>query len=286
MDARPPAILASDRGSTIATILRAAWSVFMLSLRRLVRSKVLFSALPIPVLSVGIVLLALLDKSEMRTLDARLAFLNGPLIRMVYLYFFVFFGAWGFGFATVRQEMDDQTLHYLFLQPIPRWVLIVGKAAASLCIVWVACAVALWASYLTLALPIEGGRGTVANLVSKGQLAILLKEMGVIALGLMAYGSLGMLTGSLFKTGAPALLLLGWEWGLPYLPSTLKHWTVMHYLQSLLPVAPPEGNRVFEILAADAQPGLCFLFVGGVALISLFFCAVLMQNRECLYKES
>jgi ABC-type transport system involved in multi-copper enzyme maturation permease subunit len=267
-------------------ILRAGWSVFVLSFRRLLRSKLLWSALFPTLLPLAIVSILTANLAHGEKFNEALSFLNGPFIRMVYLHFLVFFSAWGFGFATVRQEMDDQTLHYLFLQPIPRWTLIVAKAAASIAIISASIVLGLWVSYFIVALAHLGPRATAANLFGPSrQFVILVKESGVIVMGLMAYGAIGMLVGSIWKSALPAAFLLGWEWGLPYLPSTLKFWTVMHYLQSLLPVAPPQG-KVFELLGDPAPTWLCFVFVGSVAFLSLALCGFLFQMRECLYKES
>ena len=55
-------------------------------------------------------------------------------VRLLYLQFIIFFVGNIFGFAVMRQDQDDQTLHYLFLQPVDRWMVILGKMAAYLVI--------------------------------------------------------------------------------------------------------------------------------------------------------
>jgi hypothetical protein len=92
--------------------------------------------------------------------------------------------------------------------------------------------------------------------------------------------------GSLFKSGFYALILLAWEAGLPYLPSTLKLWTVMYYLHSLLPERLTEQRKLFELLGEPASVGVSILVVGFVSLVFIGICMALFQFRECLYKET
>jgi len=186
----------------------------------------------------------------------------------------------------MRQEVDDRTLHYLFLQPVPRWVLIVGKTAAYLVLASGVCTVSLWVTYSIMSLSACGVGGTVSDLFGQGRFVILLKESFVLVFGLLAYGSVAMLMGSLFKSGFYALILLAWEAGLPYLPSTLKLWTVMYYLHSLLPERLTEQRKLFELLGEPASVGVSILVVGFVSLVFIGICMALFQFRECLYKET
>ena len=66
-------------------------------------------------------------------------------------------------------------------------------------------------------------------------------------------GSLTLMMGHFFKNAVYSLILLGWEAGLPYLPSTLKFWTLSHYLQSLLPVRLAEQKNLFELMGEPAS---------------------------------
>jgi hypothetical protein len=137
-----------------------------------------------------------------------------------------------------------------------------------------------------MSLSAGGIGGTVSDLFGQGRFTILLKESFVLALGLLAYGSIAMLMGSLFKSGFYALILLVWETGLPYLPSTLKLWTVMHYLHSLLPERLTEQQKIFELLGDPASVGVSILVVGFVSLVFIGVCMAIFQYRECLYKET
>jgi len=68
-------------------------------------------------------------------------------------------------------------------------------------------------------------------------------DLGILSLGIVAYGALFGFLGAFFKR---ALLIgltfsLAWESLVTYLPGYLNRLTVMHYLQSLLP--HPSGQR-------------------------------------------
>ena len=92
--------------------------------------------------------------------------------------------------------------------------------------------------------------------------------------------------GSFFKSGSYALLLLAWESGLPYLPSALKMWTVMHYLHSLLPVRLDEQKRLFELLGEPASVGLSLAVIIGVSLVMVAVSSGVFYFKECLYGET
>jgi len=276
--------------SAIKALVRQIVAVFLLSLRRLLRSKFLSAIITLGAIPVAIACLIALSGRPMhqqnvgRIQDVH-ALLEG-FLRFLYLHFIVFFGANVLGFAVMRQEYDDQTLHYLFLQPVPRWMLVVGKAVAFVVLASAVCVTSLWVTYLIMTLPRFGLAAVIADLFGKGRFVILAKESLVIALGLLAYGSIAMLMGSLFKSGFYALILLAWESGLPYLPSTLKLWTVMHYLQSLLPERHTDLNRLFALLGEPASVWLSLAVIGGVSGVFIAACAFFYQFRECLYAEA
>ncbi len=266
---------------------RQAVSAFTLAIRRTQASKFLWAALGLAAIPVLIgVLVSVHNWGDSSFNVARVHSTYENLLRMLYLHFIVFFVANFLGFAVMRQEADERTLHYLFLQPVPRWILIVGKTAAYLALASVFCSVSLWLTYLIMSLSAAGVAGTVSDLFGEGRFVVLCKECLVMALGLLAYGSIAMLMGSLVKSGLYALILLAWESGLPYLPSSLKAWTVMHYLHSLLPERLTEQRKILELLGEPASVGVSILVVGFVSLVFIGICIALFQNRECLYKET
>lgn len=153
----------------------------------------------------------------------------------------VFFGcAWVF-MNLFRGEAVDRSLHYYFLAPVRREVLLVGKYLSGLIATIVLFSVTTVGSMLILYLwlfPSEsiryfsGGAGF-------GQ---MLAYLGVTVLACVGYGAVFLLVGLFFRNPiVPALLLYGWEWLNFLLPPFLKKISVIHYLQSLVPVPMSEG---------------------------------------------
>ena len=208
------------------------------------------------------------------------------LLRLVYLHFIVFFIAGVFGFAVMRQETDDQTLHYLLMQPVARPVILLGKFLAFIFISTITCAASLWITYFIWMVPQFGLSEVTANLFSGHRLGILAKESSVICLTLVAYGSFALLMGTLFKSAFYALLLIGWGWALPYLPSNLKFWTVLYHAQSLLPDKQLPEQPLFELLGAPVAASTSILFLLGASALFLILAGFFFQVRECLYSES
>lgn len=268
-------------------------SMFQLSLRRLVYSRFLWANLILGALPVVITILwacfadigmeAAEGVEGSKAIVAKANDVFQVMLRTLYLQFIVFFVAIVFGFSIMRQESDDQTLHYLFLQPVERWIIVMGKLAASLVLGMLVCMASYWLTYLIMNLKLFGVRTVVGQLFGEGYVVFMLKECGVIALALVAYTSIAMIFGSLFKSVAFAIILMAWEAGLPYLPGTMKLWTIMHYLQSLLPQPVVGDHKLFEIWS---EPASVLMSLSVIFCMSAFFvcaCIGLNQYRECKY---
>ncbi|HPS02027.1 MAG TPA: ABC transporter permease, partial [Candidatus Sumerlaeota bacterium] len=132
---------------------RSIAEVFYLSLRRLLHSKFMLAALLFALIPILISLLTLLNPGA-NLASAQAQYQN--FLRYLYLHFAVFFVGNFLGFAVMRQEHDDQTLHFLILQPVSRWTLVVGKLAASLLLASLICIGSLMASYLILTIGAAG----------------------------------------------------------------------------------------------------------------------------------
>ena len=269
-----------------ARMVRAALG---LSLRRLAHSPTLLAntgIAAIPVLITLIIHLVGWQHSRPIRNIVKVHEIYEGFLRVLYLHFVVFFIANIMGSAVARQDREEQTLHYLFLQPGRRWMLIVGKLGAYLTASSLICVGSLWLTYLALGLPGCGTNAVVNDLFHQGRAVILAKESAVLMLGLLAYGTLAMLIGNFFKNATYSLLLLGWEVFLPYLPSTLKFWTIAHYLQSLLPERMNEQSHMFEMLGEPASLAVSLAVLIGVPCLFAGMTIFLFRYRECLYGET
>lgn len=265
-----------------ARMLRA---VFSLSLRRLALAPSLLAHIGIaavPLFIVAMIYIANLNRHRMPTLQ-EIHIATEMFLRILYLHFVIFFIANILGSSVMRQDRDEQTLHYFFLQPVRRWMVICGKFVAFLLVAGVICVVSFWTVYLAMALPSIGGRGVAADLFTHGRFGILGRETLVLLLGLLGYGAFAMLMGGFFKSATYSLFLLAWEAGLPYLPSTLKFWTFAHYLQSLLPERMIENKELFELLGEPASVGMSLAVLLGVSALFIGVAIFVFRYRECQY---
>lgn len=153
----------------------------------------------------------------------------------------VFFGcAWVF-MNLFRGEVVDRSLHYYFLAPVRREVLVVGKYLSGLIATVVLFSITTVGSMLLLYFsiyPSESAR-YFAGGAGAGH---LLAYLGVTILACIGYGAVFLLVGLFFRNPIiPGLLLYGWEWLNFLLPPLLKKLSVIHYLHSLVPVPMSEG---------------------------------------------
>lgn len=193
----------------------------------------------------------------------------------------VFLGCvWIFG-NLVRREVLDRSLHYYFLSPVRREVLVVAKYLTGLLVAIVLFGAATLLSYLAAYAPHTG----VGRFFFRGPgLAHLGSYLLVTSLACMAYGAVFLALGFFFKSPAiPALVVFGWERILFLLPPLLKKVSVAHYLQSLCPV--PFDHGPLAILADAPSP---WVSIPGLFILSAVLLAVSarrIRKMEISYEE-
>jgi ABC-type transport system involved in multi-copper enzyme maturation permease subunit len=176
----------------------------------------------------------------------------------------VFFGcAWVF-MNLFRGEVVDRSLHYYFLAPVRREVLVVGKYLSGLVATIILFSITTVGSILIFffgILPAETSR----HLFDGPGMGQLFAYLGVTILACIGYGAVFLIVGLFFRNPIiPGLLLYGWEWINFLLPPGLKKLSVIHYLQSLVPVPMSEGP--FAVLA---EPTPAWISVPSLILFTL-----------------
>ena len=184
---------------------------------------------------------------------------NGLILRTV-----VFFGcAWIF-MNLFRGEIIDRSLHYYFLSAVRREVLVVGKYVSGLVTTMVLFTFTTVAGMLLLYLPHFYSQSTRYFLEGKG-LAQILTYAGITILACVGYGAFFLVVGLFVRNPIiPAILLYGWEWINFLLPPLLKKVSVIHYLNSLVPVPISEGP-----FAVVAEPTPAWIAVPSMLLVTL-----------------
>ena len=201
---------------------------------------------------------------------------EGLILRTV-----VFFGcAWIF-MNLFRGEVVDKSLHYYFLSPARREILVAGKYLSGLLtsvVLFVSStAGSLFFLYLAREYP-----ANVDYLLHGPGLKQVLTYLGITLLACIGYGAFFLVIGLFFRNPIiPGLLAYGWEWLNFLLPPVLKRISVIHYLQSLEPV--PVNNGPFAMLA---EPTPAWISVPGLLLVTalvLIFAGWRIRRMEIRY---
>ena len=201
---------------------------------------------------------------------------NGLILRTI-----VFFGcAWIF-MNLFRGELVDRSLHYYFLSAVRREVLIVGKYFSG-----IVTSVVLFTGMTILAMLLlyfPHFSSQSARYFSEGQgLTQLLTYAGITMLACFGYGAFFVVVGLFVRNPIiPALLLYGWEWINFLLPPLLKKISVIHYLNSLVPVPVNEGP--FAVVADPTPAWIAIPSMLGVTLIVLVLAAYRIRHLEIRY---
>jgi ABC-2 type transport system permease protein len=182
-----------------------------------------------------------------------------------------------YGTALIADEVDDKTITYLFTRPVRRGAVLLGKYLA-----YVACAglLVLPSVVLVYFLIVSIGGASIGE-----SFPALLEDLGVLIVGLMAYGAVFAWVGASLKR--PLVLGLvfafGWEPAVLLFPGYLKRLTVAYYLQSLVPHAMPPDTAVGILMQAfrevpPAATSLACLAV--IVMLALWSSARAVERHE------
>jgi ABC-type transport system involved in multi-copper enzyme maturation permease subunit len=201
---------------------------------------------------------------------------NGLILRTV-----VFFGcAWIF-MNLFRGEIVDRSLHYYFLSAVRRDVLVVGKYFSGLVTSMILFTGTTIIAMLLLFLPHVYSQSVRFFTEGRG-LGHLLTYAGITMLACVGYGAFFLVVGLFVRNPIiPALLLYLWEWINFLLPPLLKKVSVIHYLNSLVPVPINEGP--FAVVAEPTPAYIAIPSMLGVTLLVLVLAAYRIRHMEIHY---
>ena len=211
----------------------------------------------------------------------------------VFQFFFlrlaIFFGCLGIFMNLFRGEILDRSLHFYFLAPIRREVVMAGKFLAGLlatCTIFVTSEILQTIAFLW---HFPAGVRDVYLYHNHG-LEHAAIYLGVTVLACIGYGAFFLVAGMLFKNPIlPAAAILIWEGINPFLPGILKQFSVIYYLKSLCPVdipAEPGTSPLLALLISNSDPvsaPVAVLGVLAVALIALYASSLQVRRMEINY---
>ena len=223
--------------------------------------------------------------------EARLLFVDGRLDSMniepvlnfeedrtifagVFQYFYlrlaIFFGCLGMFMYLFSGEMSNRTLHYWFLAPARREVLLAGKYAAGLIASSVIFGGGALLAFAVMVWPHEAVE--LQAYWNAGGMAHAFWYAAAAVLGCIGYGSVFLAVGLYVRNPIlPAAVLLAWEGINGILPPVLQKISILYYLQSLCPVpAPIDGDApaLIRLLAVPAAPASRPAAIVGLLLLT------------------
>ena len=252
------------------TALGQAWAVTRMELRRSVSWRSLWVIVMAFAPVVIIAAHAIEDHSH--RLDDETLVLNG-IVQIYYVRCGIFFGCLGIFLRLVRGEVAERTLHYLFLAPVRREALLVGKFVAGVITTVLVFGTGVLSSFLLMFGHFPAGRALLAQ--GPG-LAHLRLDLLVVVLACLGYGAVFLAFSLLFRNPVvPAVVLMVWEGVNGALPAWLKHLSVTFYLKPLFPVELPMKG-VLSLFTVVAEPTPPWLAVSGLCaftgLVVAFAC--------------
>ncbi|MFN2576989.1 MAG: hypothetical protein ABR607_04795 [Pyrinomonadaceae bacterium] len=267
-------------GSSMSLWLRQIGAIMRLDLRKNFFGKrsllvYLLAAMPIGLL-IMVEIINPLGRSANQLFSIYSIFYNSMILRTV-----VFFGcAWIF-MNLFRGEIVDRSLHYYFLSAVRREVLVAGKYLSGLLTsivlfttVTIVCMLLVFFSHFYA----ESSR----LFLDGPGMNHLVWYVTITILACIGYGAFFLVVGLFFRNPIiPALVLYGWEWINFLLPPLLKKISVIHYLNSLVPVPISEGP-----FAVIAEPTPAWISIPGLLIVTilvLFIAGTRIKRMEVRY---
>jgi ABC-type transport system involved in multi-copper enzyme maturation permease subunit len=246
------------------------WAVMRMELRRSVSWRSLW--ILVMAFAPVVIIAAHAIGDHTHQLEDETLILNG-IVQIYYVRCGIFFGCLGLFLRLVRGEVAERTLHYLFLAPLRREALLVGKFLAGVITAVLVFGTGVTASVLLMYGHFGEGRMVLAH--GPG-LAHLRLDLLVVVLACLGYGAVFLAFSLVFKNPVvPAVLLAFWEGVNAALPAWLKHLSVTFYLKPLFPVELPMKG-ILSLFTVVAEPTPAWLAVSGLfaftGLVVTFAC--------------
>jgi ABC-type transport system involved in multi-copper enzyme maturation permease subunit len=265
----------------------SAWRVFELSLGEMLWSRrTIFMALVVGspvVIALVVRLVQTAGIAPLRVNGAQVDALGmfGTMIWILFLGFIVpVLGAF-YGTSLIADEVDDKTVTYLFTRPVRRGAIVLGKYLAYLVCTALVVLPSVMIVYF-LMVPFARVAGTFTS---------LLIDLGVLGLGLAAYGALFALVGAALRRPLVIglVFVFGWEFVTLFIPGYLKRFTLAYYLQTLVPHAMPAGDTVSLLQGAvfrdPPSATVSILCLAGVIVAALALAVRVVERREYVLEQ-
>ncbi len=186
------------------------------------------------------------------------------------------------GTAAINDEIEEKTIMFLFLRPVPKFIVVLAKTLS----VMLSSAVILGGT-LAFVFAICASAPNAAMI--PGDLPVLLKDIGVFALASFAYGGLFLLFGVIFRKPHVwgLIFIFAWDSYAAYLPGNAGIMNIKHFVTSIYP-HQAYNESPLAMLAyhepVSTATGITVLVCVGVACSFLAFLA--FQARDYGYEKA
>ncbi len=205
-------------------------------------------------------------------------YLFNNLIMLFYLQLIVLVLALFYGTSVCSEEVEGKTLPYLITRPIPKAAVVLGKYAAYTAVMIAMVALGLLFSFLVLNLD---------RLLEPAVYRILGRYLGVLILGVIAYGALFTFLGSFLKRAIffGLLFCFGWENVIQYFPGSTQRLAIAHYLKSFLPATSSGRFSILTFRLEPTSPGLALLMLFLITAALLALACFLFTKKEYILDD-
>ncbi len=204
---------------------------------------------------VGIAILLFLLRPFLTRQGVELSTLFQQVSFFLFLHFLLPLMAVFVGTAIIADEVEERTLPYLLVRPIPRPSFMLAKMIAGVLTVGFLLFISLCLTYSIMVFD-QGLDSWMAGIPE------LLRRGSVLFLGVLVYIPLFGFLGGMIKRPVLAGLLFtfGWENSIAFFPGNVKLLTVVHYLHVLFPPLP-QTRLIDLILPAKQISSVTALFI-------------------------
>jgi ABC-type transport system involved in multi-copper enzyme maturation permease subunit len=205
----------------------------------------------------------------------------GMIIWVLFLRFIVPVLGVFYGTSLIADEVDDKTITYLFTRPLRRGAVLLGKYLAYLACTTLVVLPSVMIVYFLL-VPF----GDVAR-----SFPSLVTDLGLLAVGIAAYGALFTMIGAWMKRPLVVGLIFtfGWEQFAMLMPGYLRRFTLAYYLQALVPHAMPADDGVASLLQSvfseTPSAGLSIFVLIAVIGLSLAWAMRIVERKEYVLEQ-
>jgi len=205
----------------------------------------------------------------------------GMIIWVLYLRFIVPVLGVFYGTSLIADEVEDKTITYLFTRPLRRGAVLLGKYLAYLACTTLVVLPSVMIVYFML-VPFSQVASSFPALVT---------DLGLLAVGIAAYGALFTAVGAWMKRPLVVglVFIFGWEQFAMLMPGYLRRFTIAYYLQALVPHAMPADESVSSLLqsvfAENLSAPLSLAVLLLITVVSLALAMRIIERREYVLEQ-